>query len=103
MGQRELERFAGAAVIVTGGAHGIGRACAAWLAEEGAHIGVVDLDQTAAQEVGRDKRVEPIASATSIRSDVSGNPRTWLPRSPSLLPAMQPGSPDTHSPSTAAS
>jgi len=41
MGQRELERFAGAAVIVTGGAHGIGRACAAWLAEEGVHINIV--------------------------------------------------------------
>ena len=36
MGQRELGRFAGAAVIITGGAHGIGRACAARLAEEGA-------------------------------------------------------------------
>ena len=51
MGQRELGRFAGAAVIITGGAHGIGRACAARLAEEGAHIVVADLDQTAAQQV----------------------------------------------------
>ena len=38
MEQRALERFAGAAVIITGGAHGIGRACAARLAEEGAHV-----------------------------------------------------------------
>ena len=51
MGQRNLGRFAGAAVIITGGAHGIGRACAARLAEEGAHIVVADLDQTAAQQV----------------------------------------------------
>jgi meso-butanediol dehydrogenase / (S,S)-butanediol dehydrogenase / diacetyl reductase len=51
MGQRALGRFAGAAVIITGGAHGIGRACAARLAEEGAHIVVADLDQTAAQQV----------------------------------------------------
>jgi meso-butanediol dehydrogenase / (S,S)-butanediol dehydrogenase / diacetyl reductase len=51
MGQRELGRFAGAAAIVTGGGHGIGRACAARLAEEGAHIAVADLDQTAAQQV----------------------------------------------------
>jgi meso-butanediol dehydrogenase / (S,S)-butanediol dehydrogenase / diacetyl reductase len=51
MEQRELGRFAGAAALVTGGAHGIGRACAARLAEEGAHIAVADLDQTAAQEV----------------------------------------------------
>jgi FlaA1/EpsC-like NDP-sugar epimerase len=51
MGQRKLGRFAGAAVIITGGAHGIGRACAERLAEEGAHIVVADLDQTAAQQV----------------------------------------------------
>jgi meso-butanediol dehydrogenase / (S,S)-butanediol dehydrogenase / diacetyl reductase len=38
-------------VIITGGAHGIGRACTARLAEEGAHIVVADLDQTAAQQV----------------------------------------------------
>ena len=51
MEQRQLRRFAGAAVIVTGGGHGIGRAYAARLAEEGAHIAVADLDQTAAQRV----------------------------------------------------
>jgi meso-butanediol dehydrogenase / (S,S)-butanediol dehydrogenase / diacetyl reductase len=51
MGQRELGRFGGAAVIVTGGGHGIGRACAVRLAEEGAHIAVADLDQTAAEQV----------------------------------------------------
>ena len=51
MEQRELGRFAGAAAIVTGGAHGIGRACAARLAEEGVHIAVADLDQSAAQQV----------------------------------------------------
>jgi len=51
MEQRQLRRFAGAAVIVTGGGHGIGRACAARLAEEGVHIAVADLDQTAAQQV----------------------------------------------------
>jgi len=51
MGQQGRERFAGAAVIVTGGGHGIGRACAVRLAEEGAHIAVADLDQSAAQQV----------------------------------------------------
>jgi meso-butanediol dehydrogenase / (S,S)-butanediol dehydrogenase / diacetyl reductase len=51
MEQRGLGRFAGAAVIVTGGGHGIGRACAARLAQEGAHIAVADLDQAAAQQV----------------------------------------------------
>jgi meso-butanediol dehydrogenase / (S,S)-butanediol dehydrogenase / diacetyl reductase len=61
MEQGQLGRFAGAAVIVTGGGHGIGRACAARLADEGAHIAVADLDQTAAQQVAtrltdRDRR-----------------------------------------------
>jgi NAD(P)-dependent dehydrogenase (short-subunit alcohol dehydrogenase family) len=51
MEQRGLGRFADAVVIVTGGGHGIGRACAARLAEEGGRIAVADLDQTAAQEV----------------------------------------------------
>jgi meso-butanediol dehydrogenase/(S,S)-butanediol dehydrogenase/diacetyl reductase len=51
MEQRGLGRFTGAAVVVTGGGHGIGRACATRLAEEGARIAVADLDQTAAQQV----------------------------------------------------
>jgi meso-butanediol dehydrogenase / (S,S)-butanediol dehydrogenase / diacetyl reductase len=51
MGHGELGRFAGAAVVVTGGGHGIGRACAVRLAEEGARIAVADLDQTAAGQV----------------------------------------------------
>jgi meso-butanediol dehydrogenase/(S,S)-butanediol dehydrogenase/diacetyl reductase len=51
MEQGGLGRFAGAAVVVTGGGHGIGRACAVRLAEEGAHVAVADLDQTAAQHV----------------------------------------------------
>jgi meso-butanediol dehydrogenase/(S,S)-butanediol dehydrogenase/diacetyl reductase len=51
MTRGDLGRFAGAAVVVTGGAHGIGRACASRLAEEGARVAVADLDQDAAQEV----------------------------------------------------
>ena len=51
MTQRDLGRFAGAAAVVTGGAHGIGRACVARLAEEGARVAVADLDQDAAEQV----------------------------------------------------
>jgi meso-butanediol dehydrogenase / (S,S)-butanediol dehydrogenase / diacetyl reductase len=53
MTQRDFGRFAGAAVVVTGGAHGIGRACASRLAEEGARVAVADLDQDAAQQVAK--------------------------------------------------
>ena len=53
MTQRDFGRFAGAAVVVTGGAHGIGRACASRLAEEGARVAVADLDQDAARQVAK--------------------------------------------------
>ena len=53
MTQRDFGRFAGAAVLVTGGAHGIGRACASRLAEEGARVAVADLDQDAARQVAK--------------------------------------------------
>jgi NAD(P)-dependent dehydrogenase (short-subunit alcohol dehydrogenase family) len=44
-------RFDGATALVTGGAHGIGRACAVRLADEGARVAVLDLDEAAAQDV----------------------------------------------------
>ena len=46
-------RFDGRAVLVTGGAHGIGRACAARLASEGARVAVLDVDKSAAHDVVR--------------------------------------------------
>ncbi len=44
-------RFDGATALVTGGAHGIGRACAVRLAAEGARVAVLDLDEGAAHDV----------------------------------------------------
>jgi meso-butanediol dehydrogenase / (S,S)-butanediol dehydrogenase / diacetyl reductase len=44
-------RFEGSAVLVTGAAHGIGRACAERLAGEGARVAVADLDLEAADQV----------------------------------------------------
>lgn len=49
LGQRG--RFDGAVAVVTGAAHGIGRACAARLADEGARVAVLDVDEAAARDV----------------------------------------------------
>lgn len=46
-------RFGGSRVLITGGAHGIGRACAVRLAAEGARVVVADLDGGAAADVAR--------------------------------------------------
>ena len=64
-------RFAGSRVLVTGGAHGIGRACARWLAAEGAQVAVADLDLTAAQEVLQELDVVPGGEHLPVRVDVT--------------------------------
>ena len=46
-----MHRFEGWTAAVTGAAHGIGRACAARLASEGALVAITDLDESAADEV----------------------------------------------------
>ncbi len=46
-----MQRFEGCVGLVTGAAHGIGRACAVRLAAEGAQVAVTDLDLAAAEEV----------------------------------------------------
>lgn len=50
MTRQDGPRFVGSRALVTGGAHGIGRACAQWLAAEGAQLAVADLDLAAASE-----------------------------------------------------
>lgn len=44
-------RFVGSRVVITGGAHGIGEACARRLAAEGARVVITDLDVDAAKRV----------------------------------------------------
>ena len=46
-----MDRFSGQAVVVTGGAHGIGRASALRFASEGAQVAVVDLRVDQAEQV----------------------------------------------------
>ncbi len=56
--------------IVTGGAHGIGRAIAELFATEGAHVFIADLDPTAGEEVAAEIRTSG-GVATFARCDVA--------------------------------
>jgi NAD(P)-dependent dehydrogenase (short-subunit alcohol dehydrogenase family) len=49
-----MKRFTGRAVFITGGAHGIGRATAKRLVQEGALVTIADIDDYAAHEVTRE-------------------------------------------------
>jgi glucose 1-dehydrogenase len=62
-------RFAAQAVIVTGGANGIGRACAEAFAAEGASVVVADVDDEAGTKVVDDIKAGG-AEARFIRTDV---------------------------------
>jgi NAD(P)-dependent dehydrogenase (short-subunit alcohol dehydrogenase family) len=67
-----MKRFEGKAVVVTGATGGIGRASAQRLADEGARIGVADLDlhaaTTVAESVGGFPLVMDVASVRSVES-----------------------------------
>ena len=56
--------LAGRHIVVTGGASGIGRACALRFADEGAKVTVADLDLEGAQ---RDRRARRAALAVADR------------------------------------
>jgi NAD(P)-dependent dehydrogenase (short-subunit alcohol dehydrogenase family) len=62
-GEKAMGQVEGKIAIVTGGASGIGAACAATLAGEGAKVVVTDLDDTGGQAV-----VNKIGSAAARRS-----------------------------------
>ena len=63
-------RFRGTNAVVTGGAHGIGRACAMRLAAEGALVAVADLDQATARVV-RDHLQDALGSHLALAMDVT--------------------------------
>ena len=58
-------RFEGKAVIVTGGAQGIGLACATRFADEGATVAIVDRNRTVGEPAAR------LIGATFLEADVS--------------------------------
>jgi NAD(P)-dependent dehydrogenase (short-subunit alcohol dehydrogenase family) len=65
----DADRHAGAVVIVTGAASGIGRACAQRLAAEGARVVVADVDEERARTVALDiGEGRAVATAVDVRS-----------------------------------
>ena len=56
-----MEEMQGRAVIVTGGASGIGRATALLLAREGAHVFIGDVDEAGGNAVAEAARGEGLA------------------------------------------
>jgi NAD(P)-dependent dehydrogenase (short-subunit alcohol dehydrogenase family) len=60
-----VKRFDDRVVIVTGGAHGIGLACVERFAQEGAHVSILDLDESAAE------RAATLVEGLAVRCDVS--------------------------------
>jgi NAD(P)-dependent dehydrogenase (short-subunit alcohol dehydrogenase family) len=73
---------------------------AASLAPDGIRVNTV-APATIRTRSWTDRRAERTASAISTRSDASASPRMSPPRSRSWPQATRPGSPDTHSQSTA--
>jgi NAD(P)-dependent dehydrogenase (short-subunit alcohol dehydrogenase family) len=65
-----LKRFAGRAALITGGGHGIGRACARRLATEGAAVVLADVDMSAA-ETATAELVGSGARAIAVSCDVT--------------------------------
>ena len=63
-------RFGGTGAVVTGGAHGIGQACALRLAAEGALVAVADLDEAAARAV-RDQLPDTVRPHLALPMDVT--------------------------------
>ena len=67
---QHTQRFKNKVVIVTGAAHGIGRAIALRFASEGAHVVINDVDATAAQATARAITVDG-GVALAVTADVS--------------------------------
>ena len=62
--------------IVTGGAHGIGRAIVQALSDNGAHIVIVDIDAEAGEKAANEI-IEGGGACMSLAGDVSDMPNRW--------------------------
>jgi NAD(P)-dependent dehydrogenase (short-subunit alcohol dehydrogenase family) len=65
-----MGRLDGKVAVVTGGAHGIGRASAKALAAEGAKVAIGDVDETGGERCAREIR-DAGGDAVSVRTDVT--------------------------------
>ncbi|MEP7182031.1 MAG: SDR family oxidoreductase [Betaproteobacteria bacterium] len=65
----DLQRLAGRVAVITGGARGIGLACAQRFAAEGAKLVLADLDEVAGADAARS-----MPDALFVRADVSRKP-----------------------------
>jgi 3-oxoacyl-[acyl-carrier protein] reductase len=63
-------------VIVTGGAHGIGKAYALAFGQAGAHVVIADIDETAAENVAEAISKETAVASLGLRTDVSNEAST---------------------------
>lgn len=82
----DFKRFVGQVAVVTGGAKGIGGACALRFAQEGANVAILDLEMAAAEENANACRAEGVdvlviqcnvAAEDSIQSAIDEVVKKW--------------------------
>src|SRR4030095_12771225 len=71
-----IEGLKGKVVIVTGGAHGIGKAYGLGFAQAGAHVVIVDIDEAAAKRAAAEITQDFAAPAMALNTDVSDEAST---------------------------
>ncbi len=75
-----MNRFQDRIVVITGGARGIGRACAQRFSQEGARVALLDIDPAAAQEAARPLDGLALGCDVSDRDSVQAAIRATLDR-----------------------